>query len=126
MRLLFLPFTVAAALPLVAAVPAVAQGSAAPPQLTLEQSTALRCSAAFAIVAADQAAGDAKALEFPPMAQRGREFFVRASAQLMDEAGVTRTDVAALLQAEAQRQRYTGTTAEIMPACLLLLDASGI
>lgn len=117
-----LPFLLIAAL----AVPAAAQVPAAAPQLTLEQSTALRCSAAFAIVAADQAAGNAKALAFPPMAQRGREFFVRASAQLMDEAQVTRADVAALLQTEAQRQRDTGTTAEIMPACLLLLDASGI
>jgi hypothetical protein len=117
-----LPFLLTAAL----AVPAAAQVSAVPPQLTLEQSTALRCSAAFAIVAADQAAGDAKALAFPPLAQRGREFFVRASAQLMDETGVTRADVAALLQDEAQRQRGSGTTAEIMPACLLLLDASGL
>nr|WP_240048848.1 hypothetical protein [Parerythrobacter lutipelagi] len=95
-------------------------------QLSLEQQTALRCSAAFAIVADGQTRGNAKAARFPPLGQRGREFFVRASARLMDETGMDREAVAALLSMEARKLREDDTLEDAMPACLLLLDASGL
>lgn len=95
------------------------------PQLSLEHRTALRCSAAFAIVATLQERGAAK--EYPPLGERGREFFVRASAQVMEEAGMDRAAVAAQLQSEAQDLAGNAAKLEaVMPACLLLLDSSGI
>jgi hypothetical protein len=113
-------FALAAAL---VAVPLAAQ---TPPPLTIEQRTGLRCSAAFAIAAQAQARGDAEALSLPPLAQRGREFFVRFSAQLMDDTGMTRDAVAALLTAEAQALGSREELRQVMPACLLLLDTSGV
>lgn len=104
------------------AVPATAQTD----QLTMEQSTAIRCSAAFAIVANDQAAGNRQALQYPPLAERGREYMVRSSARLMDERRISRDDVAALLGAEVQRLRQDGLLDQVMPSCLALLDASGV
>jgi hypothetical protein len=104
------------------AVPATAQSD----QLTMEQSTAIRCSAAFAIVANDQAAGNRQALQYPPLAKRGREYMVRSSARLMDERQISRDAVAALLGAEVQRLRQDGLLDQVMPSCLALLDASGI
>src|SRR5690606_9992904 len=69
---------------LVFAGPAAAQ-VAAPPQLTLEHKMLLRCSAAFALIAYRQEAGHAEVQQYPPLKQRGSEFFVRASARVMDE-----------------------------------------
>lgn len=103
--------------------PAAAQ-EAAPPPLSLEQRTALRCSAAFAIGAVLQQRGERG--EWPPLAGRGREFFVRASAQIMDETGRTREQVADVLAAQARELSDPEALAVAMPPCLLLLDASGI
>ena len=88
-----------------------------PAPLNAAQQGALRCSAAFALVAA---------LEYPPMAERGREFFVRSGAQLMDQAGLTRATIEERLRAEAGAILADGSLDEIMPPCLLLLDASGL
>lgn len=104
-----------------APVPAIAQ-----PQLSLEQRTMLRCSAAFAIVARQQADGRPDARRYPPMDPRGKEFFVRASAQLMDEAKLTREQVQAALLAEARNLSAPAMLDAVMPACLLSLDASGL
>lgn len=118
----FLPLLLAATV----SVPLLAQPAQNGPALTLEQQTSLRCAAAFAIVADGQARGNAEALSLPPLQERGREFFVRFSARLMDETGMTREQVAALLSAEAQGLWNEGATQQVMPACLLLLDASGL
>jgi len=106
--------------------PASAQEATESPKLSLEQMTAVRCSAAFAIVAVRQTQGDADALAYPALAERGREFLVRSSAQLMDEAELSRDAVAKLLQAEAQKMSEDDKIAQIMPSCLMLLDASGL
>ncbi|OYW45928.1 MAG: hypothetical protein B7Z08_04715 [Sphingomonadales bacterium 32-68-7] len=108
---------------LLAAVPASAQ---APAALSLEQRMLLRCSAAFALVANRQAAGDAEALGYRVAADKAREFFVRSSAQVMDEAGLDRPAIAAALQREAQDLLRPGALAAIMPPCLAALNASGI
>ena len=111
-----------AALTLVAA-PAAAQEAVPPPQISLEQRMLLRCSAAFAIAASAQQSGDAAARRWPDLGVRGREFFVRASARVMDETGMDRAGVAAALEAEARDIAARGTLHEIMPACLPLLPA---
>jgi hypothetical protein len=114
-------------LALLSAVPAAAQ--VAPEQapakaLSLQQSTALRCSVAFALGAAMQARGDGT--QWPALSARGREFFVRVSAQIMDETGRTRDQVAAELTGQAATLGEPGALAAAMPPCLLLLDASGL
>ena len=116
-----------APLALVAVTPAVMAQEAAPaPQLTVEQSATLRCAAAFAIVSHGQANGNEAALEYPALGERGREFFVRAGARLMDELTLDREGIQALVSAEAQRLWEEDAIPDVMPACLLLLDASGV
>ena len=113
---------------LLAAVPAAAQdaapeeGPAAP--LTLQQQAALKCSSAFALGAVEQAGG--RHATWPPLAERGREFFVRTSAAIMDETGWTRDQVAAELTAQARVLKRPGELEAAMPPCLMLLDASGL
>ncbi len=102
----------------------VAPEEGPPGPLSLQQSTSLRCSAAFALGAALQANGDGA--QWPPLALRGREFLVRVSAQIMDETSRTREQVAAELTGEAKSLREPGALAAAMPPCLLLLGASGL
>lgn len=97
-----------------------------PRSLSLENRTALRCAAAFAIVADGQARGKKDALAYPALDQRGREFFVRSSARVMDDTGMDRAAVAAALQAEAKDLWDKVAIGQIMPSCLLLLEASGV
>lgn len=94
--------------------------------LTLEQQAALRCSAAFALVSAGQERGNEVALEYPPLAQRGKEYFVRSMAQVMDDTGMTREQVSRLVSQSAQDLWDENGIGDAMPACLLLLDASGV
>ena len=113
----------AAALALVAT-PLTAQPAPAP--LSLEHRMLLRCSAAFALVANRQAAGDVRALAFPPLAERGREFFVRASAKVMDEAKLDRAAIAEALRQEVRSVAGEDSLDEIMPPCLDALTATGL
>jgi hypothetical protein len=97
------------------------------PDLTLEQSSALRCSVAFGLVHQGQKAGNADFSNYPAMAERGQEFFVRTTARLMDDLGADRDTIMALVVRETQSLSDTpGRLDEVMPACLLLLDASGL
>lgn len=72
-----------------------------PPALSEVQRTDLRCSAAFAIVAMEQAGGDALP-GWPPLALRGKSFFADTGERVMREAGLTRDAVRALIAAEVQ------------------------
>ena len=114
-----LPFALSLAA-LSAPVAAGAQAAQLPP-LSLEHRMLLRCSAAFSLVAFAQASGNERGDRYPDMREDGREFFVRASARVMDETGLDRTGVAAALEAEARDIAARGTLNEIMPACLPLL-----
>lgn len=107
------------------AVPATAQAPT-PPTLTLEQRMLLRCSAAFALVANRQAAGDREAQAYAVPADKAREFFVRSSAQVMDEAKLDEAAIAQALRREAEDLLKPGALAAIMPPCLAALNASGI
>ena len=114
-----------------AAVPAAAQE---PPPFTLEHRMLLRCSAVFAIVAGEQQRGVASALAYPALGERGREYFVRASARLMDDLKLTREQVEASLRAEVEGlQKATtdggdpaATIDAVMQPCLSALGASGL
>ncbi|WP_306094352.1 hypothetical protein [Qipengyuania flava] len=122
MTILFTPLVLALA-------QAAAPAPAAPPlpDLTLEQASALRCSVAFGLVHQKQRAGDGSASDYPVMAQRGQEFFVRTTARLMDETGADRETVMALVMREhAALGETPGRVDDVMPACLLMLDASGL
>ncbi|MBO9602051.1 MAG: hypothetical protein J7496_06045 [Novosphingobium sp.] len=129
----FVPFAaVLAAAPL--AMPAAAQQSTPAPQLDLEQKTLLRCSAVFAIVAYDQQHGDANALAYPPLAERGREYFVQATATLMEALQLDHdqvqalfaTEVTQLQQANAAASDKKRYLASLMQPCQLSLEASGL
>lgn len=112
-----------APLALLFAVPVLAQAPE-PAPLNLQQASALKCSAAFALGAAAQARGEGR--QWPALAARGREYFVRASAQIMDETGWSRDLVALKLADQAKALGTPGALTAAMPPCLLLLDASGI
>jgi hypothetical protein len=109
---------------LFAAALALQAAPAQPAPLSQENRALLRCAAAFALVARSQAQGDAAANEWPDLTTRGREFFVRALAQLMDETGRDRDAIAKLANAEAQDLNTSGDVPKIMPSCLLLLEAA--
>lgn len=103
-----------------------------PPVPTVELSAAVRCAALFGIVAGEQARGQADAQRFPPLAQRGREFFVRTGAELMDAEGLDRAAMQARMQAEVGRIQAESAAAPdarrfvdaAMQPCLTLLDTA--
>lgn len=101
---------------------APAQGPAKP--LSMQQQAALKCSAAFALGATAQARGEGRA--WPALAARGREYFVRSSAAIMDATGRSRDQVSAELGAQARLLARPGELEAAMPPCLALLDASGL
>ena len=88
-----------------APLPLLSQPAPALPTLNLEQETAVRCGAAFAIVASEQARGSVVAAKWPALGDRGREFFVRTGARLMDETGATRPQVQAMFARAATTLR---------------------
>jgi hypothetical protein len=122
--------------PLAALVAFLALAGAAPAQAPIDPGDAilLRCSAAFAIVAGDQARGLPAAKAYPPLAERGKEFFVRASTQLMDELHLTREQVQALLQQQVAQLQQGSAAAkdraayldQVMQPCLEELDGAGL
>lgn len=119
---MFIPF-LAAALALQAA---PAQTITEPVAIAQENRAVLRCSAAFAMIANRQAQGEADARQWPDLGTRGREFFVRAMAQLMDATGLDRAGIAQLAGAEAKALSAKGAADKIMPSCLLMLEGSGL
>ena len=91
----------------------------------------LQCAAVFAIVASEQEASTEASLVFPPLAYRGKEYFVFASTRVMAETGLAREAVRDMLVADvAELQARAGTAdpdavmAEAMAPCLARLDAA--
>lgn len=99
-------------------------------KLTEDHKAALRCAAAFAIVATEQARGEKEAIAYPPLAYRGKEYFVRVSAQVMEQAGLSRETVKGLLvqdvsEMQQQAAAYPEPAAElrlVMRPCLDRLE----
>src|SRR6187200_190047 len=81
------------------AVPAAAQE---PPRFTLEHRMLLRCSAVFAIVAGEQQRGAPAAAVYPPLGSRGREYFARTGARLMDDLKISREQAEASIRSAAE------------------------
>lgn len=96
------------------------------PKLSLAQSAALRCGVVFATGARMQADGSPAAAAWPPLATRGKEYFVRVFARLMDDTGASREILNGMAMREADGLRASGEVGKAMPACLQLLDAAGI
>lgn len=98
--------------------------------LPLEQAATARCALAFATVSRWQRIGDARGEAYANIeASGGREFFVRAMARLMDDAGLTREGIMALAASEVNSnstpqggERIAG----MMPACELMKSAAGL
>lgn len=114
----------AAALSITVSASGPASAQVADMQLSMEQQTAMRCSAAFAVVSTMQA--DGGATEYPDLGDRGREFFVRSAAQIMEEEGADREQIADLMRREAVELYDRERLDAVMPACLMLLNASGL
>ncbi|MEO1730860.1 MAG: hypothetical protein AAFR64_08985 [Pseudomonadota bacterium] len=94
------------------------------PQLSSEDRAALRCAAAFALVGARQQQGQDTG-DWPEIGERGREFFVVALAGLMDEYALDRPAIDRLVRTEAEKLMQADEVDTVMPACLLMLQASG-
>jgi hypothetical protein len=115
----------------VLAAPAAAQEA---PRFTLEHRMQLRCSAVFAIVAGEQARGVASAAVYPPLGERGREYFARTGARLIDDLKLTRAQVEASMRTEAAALQKEANEApdraayidSLMQPCLSALEASGL
>ncbi|MFM5908659.1 MAG: hypothetical protein ACKOPO_13915 [Novosphingobium sp.] len=101
------------------------------PSLSLMQETALRCSAAFGLVAHDQSRGAPGSANYPALGKRGREYFVRTTARLMDETGATRDQVQVLLRQRVdalqkgaiESRNPAEFVSRTIKACMPLLDA---
>jgi hypothetical protein len=106
----------------------------AAPDLDLEQKMLLRCSAVFALVAFDQRRGAPIETDYPPIEDRGREFFVQAGAVLMDELELDRESLTILMRGEVDDLSRAAMSAEdpaayvdgVMQPCLIALEASGL
>lgn len=110
--------SLAASLFLVQSTPATVQ------PLSLEQAAALRCAAALAVTANLQENGVAMAGQYPPLGERGREFFVRTMAKLIDDTGLSREEISAKLSDEARGFQDREKLSATMPACLLMLETA--
>lgn len=123
----------AAAVLAVTLLPAVATAASPPPSVpVVDLKTGLQCSAAFAIVAAEQDRGVASALAWPRLKERGREFFVHIGARLMDAEKLDRPAMQARFKAEIERLQAEAIASPdpaahvsaILTPCLTLLDAT--
>lgn len=102
--------------------------AAAPGPLALnpQQATALRCGVVFALGARLQQDRRAAAADWPDLQTRGKEFFVRVTAKLMDETGASREAVSARAGQEVAALPSDAAVIAAVPGCLPLLGAAGL
>ena len=103
----------------------LAAAPAEEPVLTPPQAEALRCAVAFAIGAKLQEDKSPLAAGWPDLTTRGKEYFVRATAKLMDDTKASRETLTAMVMRQMRALIVPGDTAAAIPGCLPLLDASG-
>lgn len=117
-------FQIAAIPPLAAAEPVMPDAATS---LTPPQRTILRCAAAFALENHRQRAdGKLPAPDSNAMAARRKEYFVRAGAQLIEKAGLTRPQLSSLLQDEIRALSRGDALALALPGCMASLAASDL
>ncbi|WP_438728185.1 hypothetical protein ACR9YC_12590 [Parasphingorhabdus sp. DH2-15] len=100
-------------------------------QLSLEQKADVKCAVAFAIVAGGQERGEASALAYPLLGERGRTFFADLGQRLIKDLDATPQQVQLVLESEARALQEdaletndpNGTVDAIMEPCLSRLDA---
>ena len=95
------------------------------PQLTPPQAQALRCGVVFALGARLQADNSPLAASWPALGTRGKEYFVRVTARLMDDTGASRETLSAMAMRHVPALADPTATAAAVQECLPLLDASG-
>jgi hypothetical protein len=100
--------------------------AAARAKLTPQHQVLLQCSAAFAVNSRNVAQGKADPALPASLPERGKEYFIRTGAQLMDDAGLTREEIAALLKEQVVRLSDPAALAVTMPGCIASLEASGL
>lgn len=118
--LLLLALLALLAAPLAAQTPTGSESASLPPEVQ----TGLRCAALFSIVAGEQARQAPEASDWPPLALRGKEFFVQVSARAMDLGGLDRAGLQALLQTDIAALRRPAARAALKAPCLAVLDAN--
>ena len=116
---------------LLAFAPAVGAQAAAPQapdlsRLTADRRAALRCAAAFAIVATEQSGGDALS-GWPPLSVRGKRYFADTGGAVMKGAGLDRDAVRDLIASEVRGLQTAGDPDAALSAlarpCVALLDS---
>lgn len=101
-------------------------------QLSLEQKADVRCAVAFAIVAGGQQRGEASALGYPLLEERGRKFFADLGGRLIRDLDATPQQVQLVLESEArafqdaaqETNDPNGTVDAVMEPCLTRLDSA--
>lgn len=99
-------------------------------QLPIEEAATARCGVAFAVVGRWQREGGPRGANYPDMATGGgREFFVRAMANLMDTRELDRVAVERLIVREVamlDSDEGSDRVEAMMPACLLMKQSAGL
>ena len=72
-----------------------------------------------------QADGSPLAAGWPALGTRGKEYFVRVVARLMDDTKASRETLSAMAMRHVSTLSDPRATSAAMPECLPLLDASG-
>ena len=103
----------------------LAAAPAGEPVLTPPQAEALRCAVAFAIGARLQEQKSPVASGWPDLTARGKEYFVRATAKLMDDTKASRETLTGMVMRQMRTLSVPEEAAKAIPGCLPLLDASG-
>lgn len=115
---------------LAAAAPAAVQPSpvlTAPVQtapLELEDMEKLRCAAAFALAAGREKRQDPS--PFPALGERAQAYFLQATTEVMDNAGLSPEALAERIQGLAHALAQPGRLEAAMPSCLASLEQSGL
>lgn len=92
----------------------------------------MRCAAAFAIIASEQQRNVASALTYPPLANRGQQYFADTGERIMTDTGMTKEQVRDELKAVVETLQLEAVESDdpeavvkgIMTPCLELLDAA--
>lgn len=96
-------------------------------RLTGDHRAALRCAAAFAIVATAQSGGDALP-GWPPLSVRGKRYFADTGVVVMKDAGLDRDAVRDLIASEVRAVQTAGDPDAALSAlatpCVARLDAA--